>query len=326
MFWPGINNWGVWPEGGRPWSQAFLCCLALAVVLLPVESAWAFPAITVDDLRTVGPSPEIMVAQVQVAEVPRDQDDPTPEEIAVFAPGERFPGAGSEGESRAISGTAKELPRVAIIIDDMGYHHQLGADLLALEMNLTFSFLPHAPFSREQAEQAWQQGHDILVHMPMEARDTREDPGPGTLYLADSLELLAGKVAQNLASVPHAVGINNHMGSRYTEDRSGMHQFFKLLAGQDMLFVDSLTSSASLAMETARLMGFKAARRDVFLDNVQTQEGICRQLELLVKEASTRGWAIGIGHPNEATVTALAGCQGLLLSQVRLVGIRELVR
>jgi hypothetical protein len=298
----------------------------LAVILLPVQSARAFSAITVEDLQTVGPSPEIMVAEVRVAEVPRDQHKPTSEEIALFAPGEGGSVAETEGEGRAIAGFNKELPRVAIIIDDMGYQQQLGSDLLALEMNLTFSFLPHAPFSREQAEQAWRQGHDILVHMPMEARDTMENPGPGTLYLADSQELLAGKVARNLASVPHAVGINNHMGSRYTEDKSGMHQFFKLLAGQDMLFVDSLTSSASLAMETARLMGFKAARRDVFLDNVQTQEAICRQLALLVKEASTRGWAIGIGHPNEATATALAGCRGLLRSQVRLVGIRELVR
>lgn len=274
----------------------------------------------------MGPSPEIMVAEVRVAKVSGDRDDPVAEETAVFAPAERSPVAETGGAGSATPGSDKELPRVAIIIDDMGYHHQLGSALLALEMNLTFSFLPHAPFSREQAEEAWQQGHDILVHMPMEAQDSGEDPGPGTLYLADPLEQLARKVAQNLASVPHAVGINNHMGSRYTEDKPGMRQFFKLLAGQDLLFVDSLTSSASLAMETARIMGFKAARRDVFLDNVQTEEGICRQLGLLVEEASERGWAIGIGHPNEATVAALAGCQGLLLSQVRLVGIRELVR
>ena len=326
MFWPGTNNRGGWPERGRTWSHALLCGLALLLVLLPGRCARAFSAISVEELQTVGTSPAIKVAEVQVANVPGDKDDPVFEETAVFAPEERSPGPGTEGDGSVTPGSDKELPRVAIIIDDMGYHHQLGSALLALELNLTFSFLPHAPFSREQAEQAWQQGHDILVHMPMEAQDSGEDPGPGTLYLADPLEQLSRKVAQNLASVPHAVGINNHMGSRYTQDKSGMRQFFKLLAGQDILFVDSLTSSASLAMETARIMGFKAARRDVFLDNVQTREGICRQLELLVKEASTRGWAIGIGHPNEATVTALAGCRGQLLSKVRLVGIRELVR
>jgi hypothetical protein len=105
-----------------------------------------------------------------------------------------------------------------------------------------------------------------------------------------------------------------------------MQRFFKLLAGQDLLFIDSLTSPASVAMATARAMGFKSARRHVFLDNVQTVEEVCRQLERLIAEAATRGWAIGIGHPNEATLTALARCREMLRSRVRLVSIRELVR
>lgn len=327
MFWPGTNNRGISPQGGGPWSQAvLLCCLALAVVLLPVRSALSFSSITVEDVRTVGTDPQIRVARASAPTPLVGKEDIVFEEPAVFGPGGKAPAPGTEADGCVTPGRDKELPRVAIIIDDMGHHHQLGSALLALEMNLTFSFLPHAPFSREQAEQAWQQGHDILVHMPMEAWDSGVDPGPGTLYLADPLEQLARKMAQNLATVPHAIGINNHMGSRYTEDKSAMQQFFKLLAGQNLLFVDSGTSSASVAMETARSMGFKAARRHVFLDNVQTQEDICRQLELLVKEASARGWAIGIGHPNEATLTALTGCRALLLNRVRLVGIRELVR
>ena len=311
---------------GGPWSRtAVLCWLALAIVLLPLSSARAFSSISVEDLRTVGTPPKTMIAQLS-APMPAGKDDVVFEEPSLFGPGEQAKTPGKEADGCAPADTGKELPRVAIIIDDMGHHHQLGAALLALEMNLTFSFLPQAPFSREQGKQAWQQGHDILVHMPMEALDPAWDPGPGTLYLADPLAEVARKVAQNMASVPHAVGINNHMGSRYTESEAAMRQFFKLLAGQHLLFVDSGTSSASVAMETARAMGFKAARRHVFLDNVQSQEDICRQLKQLVSEASERGWAIAIGHPNEATLTALTRCRELLQSRVRLVGIHELVR
>lgn len=326
MFWPGINNRSASPAGGS-WSRAvFLCCLALGVALLPVRSVRAFSSITVEDLRTVGAYPAMRVAQVRVPLVAPAKDNFVFEEPAVFGPRARPQPAASDPDGRAASGNTKELPRVAIIIDDMGYHRQLGADLLALEMNLTFSFLPHAPFSREQGEQAWRQGHDILVHMPMEPLDPAWDPGPGTLYITDPVEQLSLKVAQNLASVPHAVGINNHMGSRFTGDGAAMQRFFKLLAGQNLLFVDSLTSPESVAMATAQAMGFKSARRHVFLDNVQTQEDICRQLERLIREASTRGWAIGIGHPNEATLAALTRCREMLQSRVRLVGIRELVR
>ncbi|MHB8809614.1 MAG: divergent polysaccharide deacetylase family protein [Desulfobulbaceae bacterium] len=326
MCWPGTNKKGAAPEAAR-WSRAAVFCgLALALVLLPVSSCRAFSAITVEDLRTLGSSPEIRVAQVRVPMRPAGKENFVFEEPWLFGPeGQPLP-SGAEADGCAVPNDGKELPRVAIIIDDMGHHHRLGADLLGLELNLTFSFLPHAPFSRELAEQARQQGHDILVHMPMEPLDPAWDPGPGTLYLADPLEEIARKVAQNLSSVPHAVGINNHMGSRYTGDEAAMRQFFKLLSGQDLLFIDSGTSSASVAMETARAMGFKSARRHVFLDNVQSQEDICRQLKQLVTEARKRGWAIGIGHPNEATLTALTSCREMLQEQVRLVGIHELVR
>ncbi|HER63611.1 MAG TPA: divergent polysaccharide deacetylase family protein, partial [Desulfobacteraceae bacterium] len=93
----------------------------------------------------------------------------------------------------------EELPRIAIIIDDMGHHQQVGEELLDLDMNLTFSFLPHAPFTSGQAERARQLGRDILLHMPMEPRDPRWDPGPGALYLDATVESIVLAVEDNLA-------------------------------------------------------------------------------------------------------------------------------
>jgi len=220
----------------------------------------------------------------------------------------------------------KELPRIAIIIDDMGYHQQIGKDLLGLDLNLTFSFLPHAPFTAEQESLAWQKGHDILVHMPMQPKDSQWDPGPGTLYLDSSVSELSMTIRENLESVPHAIGANNHMGSSFTADRLSMHLFLGQLRNEGLFFVDSLTTPESIGAEEAGKMGIKAGRRQVFLDNVQTEEDICRQLKELIAYARRHGSAIGIGHPNRATYMALTRCRDMLLKQVRVVGVHELVQ
>jgi len=218
-----------------------------------------------------------------------------------------------------------ELPRIAIIIDDMGYHQKMGEELLELDLNLTFSFLPQAPFTKEQEERAWKMGSDILVHMPMEPQDSTFNPGPGALYLDAPVESISDTVEDNLTHVPHAIGVNNHMGSKFTADRQAMHEVLLVVQEKGLFFVDSLTASESLGADEARKMGIKSASRHVFLDNSQTQEDICRQLKRLVAYAKKHGAGIAIGHPNRATVNALKLCRELLLKQVRVVGIHELV-
>ena len=222
--------------------------------------------------------------------------------------------------------SSDQLPRVAILIDDMGYHKEIGDKLLALDMNLTFSFLPGAPHTLEQEERAWQKGREILVHMPMEARDPAWDPGPGALFLSYSGERIRRLVEENLKAVPHAVGSNNHMGSRFTEDAGAMREVLGVLKQQGMFFVDSYTTSKSTGLELERSMGIPTARRHVFLDNVKDSSKVCTQLEQLVALARKKGWAIGIGHPNQATLQALTSCRKQLLRHVRIVGVSALVR
>lgn len=217
-------------------------------------------------------------------------------------------------------------PKVAIIIDDMGYHQKIGNSLLALDMNLTFSFLPRAPFTLEQEEQAWQQGRDILVHMPMEARDSAWDPGPGALYLKFSPQKIRATVSENLEAVPHAIGSNNHMGSRFTENRAAMHEVLSVLKQRGLFFIDSYTTAQSTGLDEAGKMGIPTARRHVFLDNIREQDKICRQLEQLVALAKKNGWAIGIGHPNQATLNALTRCRERLLENVDIVSVHTLVK
>ncbi len=217
------------------------------------------------------------------------------------------------------------LPMVAIIIDDMGYHQKIGNELLALPMNLTFSFLPAAPFTPELEEKAFQAGRVVLLHQPMEPKGKEWDPGPGAMLIGQSKEEQKRLFAANLKAVPHAVGVNNHMGSLYTEDREAMDAFMQLLQEHGLFFVDSFTSADSQGLMAARAAGVSTARRHVFLDNVHSPDKVCEQLKKLVQSADENGWAIGIGHPNEATLSALTNCRGKLLKRIRLVSAQELL-
>jgi len=217
------------------------------------------------------------------------------------------------------------LPLVAIIIDDMGYHKEIGNKLLALPINVTYSFLAAAPHTTELEEKAFQAGRAILLHLPMEPKSKEWDPGPGALLLGQSKEEQKRLFYQNIQAVPHAVGVNNHMGSLYTEDRAAMDDLMELVREQGLFFVDSFTTAKSQGLAAATAAGVLTARRHIFLDNVHSQDKICEQLQKLVKSAEENGWAIGIGHPNEATLAALTNCRGKLLKRVRLVSVQELL-
>lgn len=215
---------------------------------------------------------------------------------------------------------------MAIIIDDMGYNQLVGRLLVQLADNLTFSFLPEAPHTRELAEQAFLAGRTILVHLPMEPKDHSWNPGAEALLVGDTEEGIRRKMAGMLAAVPHAIGANNHMGSRFTEHRTGMHGAISALKEQAFFFVDSYTTAASRGLATARQLGVPATRRHVFLDNVQDPAHICAQLGQLALLARQQGHAVGIGHPNQAMVTALGRCGRDTLQDIDMVGVQQLVR
>lgn len=218
------------------------------------------------------------------------------------------------------------LPQIAIIIDDMGHHERLGNKLLELQLNLTYSFLPHAPFTAQQELIAYEKGRDVMVHLPMEAKDPTWNPGIGALFLKESPEQLSQLTTALLERVPHAMGANNHMGSLFTENRAAMEQVLLAVKAKHFYYIDSYTTAESTGLDQAKKMGIPTARRHVFLDNVHDREKICKQIELLVRMAKEKGWAIGIGHPNEATLLALTHCKDKLLREVELVGAHALVR
>jgi hypothetical protein len=193
-------------------------------------------------------------------------------------------------------------------------------------MNLTFSFLPNGPNSANQAQAAWKLGRDVLLHLPLEPTDPTWDLGPGGLYVAMTKEKLQTTFTRNLAIVPMAIGINNHMGSLFTENETAMRTLLEVIRANDLFFLDSVTSSKSVGYNLARAMGIKTARRHIFLDNDHENKKLSGQLMKLMAMAEEHGWAIGLAHPYPSTLAALKEHADLLETRVRLVGISELVR
>ncbi len=219
----------------------------------------------------------------------------------------------------------KKDGRVAIIIDDIGYKKSIAEQLLDLDMNITFSFLPFGPHTAVLQQKVGERGCDILLHLPMEPKNLKYDPGPGALYLKMSKSQIGDTFKKDLASVPIAIGLNNHMGSRFSEDRKAMGYLMELIKERDLFFVDSLTSAGSVGYELAGKTGIKAGKRAVFLDNEQDKKKIKKQFDVLIRLARKNGSAIGIGHPYPATVAALSEYRDTLRENVTLVPVHSLV-
>ncbi|MFH7326384.1 divergent polysaccharide deacetylase family protein [Desulfurivibrio sp. C05AmB] len=218
-----------------------------------------------------------------------------------------------------------DLPQVALIIDDMGYRPATERQLLALDLKLTFSFIPFTPHKEEMLNLARQHSREILLHLPLEAENEKWNDIAGLLRTTmEQAEIRAGFRAA-LDEVPTAVGVNNHLGSRFTADPEAMNRLLAALAETELFFLDSRTTGASVATAAAARHGVPFLRRDLFLDNERDETKIAAQLEKLIAIASERGWAVGIAHPYPVTLRVLQQEGPALQKRVRLVSLRELL-
>lgn len=219
-----------------------------------------------------------------------------------------------------------ELPKVAIIIDDMGHHERLGEELLEFSIELNYSFLPFAPYTKRLENLAYLAGKTILLHLPLQPKLTRWNPGPGAIFLDDEPEVQSAKFVKCLGETPHATGVNNHMGSLYTENSSAMTRLLEEISSRSLFFVDSYTTAGSVGLAIAQELEVKSARRNVFLDNVLSEEKICGQFEKLVDVAEKQGWGIGIAHPHHITVKAISTCGDMFKERVQYVSVKEVLK
>ncbi|WP_111641384.1 divergent polysaccharide deacetylase family protein [Marinimicrobium alkaliphilum] len=194
--------------------------------------------------------------------------------------------------------------RLSIIIDDVGYSAANGERTLQLPEAVTLAVLPHTPHGARLARAAHARGQEVMLHIPMsnnlnlplDAGGLDQDMDYATFMVA---------LREGLASIPHVVGVNNHMGSRLTEEATPMGWLMTELFERNLYFIDSRTSARSQAQDQAHRYGVPHNRRDVFLDNIRDPELIAVQLELAFKLAEHRGSAIAIGHPYPETLAVL---------------------
>jgi polysaccharide deacetylase 2 family uncharacterized protein YibQ len=195
--------------------------------------------------------------------------------------------------------------RLAVIIDDVGYNRSKARAFLGLGVPLTFSILPQVPYSARLAEDIHHAGHEIMLHQPMQPHSSVIDPGPGALYVQHTRSEMEEIIQQNLAELPFACGVNNHMGSLFTESRPCVSDMLDIFRQQSLFFVDSFTSSHSVAFRMARELNMVTAYRNVFIDNDLQADAIYRQLLEAKRRALKTGSAIAIGHPRPETVQVL---------------------
>jgi uncharacterized protein len=196
-------------------------------------------------------------------------------------------------------------PRIAIVIDDMGIDRKRSQRALTLKAPVTFAYLPYAHGVAEQVRKAHTAGHEILVHLPMEPSSETIDPGPNAMLSGLTPEVLAERLAWNLSQFDGFVGVNNHMGSRFTSDAATMRPVLEELNRRGLLFLDSRTAPNTVGFRMARDLGMPALQRDVFLDNTDNHDAVAKQLSETEQQASKYGQAIAIGHPRDATLDML---------------------
>lgn len=221
----------------------------------------------------------------------------------------------------------KKLPKVAIIIDDIGYDRKIAENFLNLDVVLTFSLLPHSLFQDKIARKAHEKGIEIMLHLPLEPLEYPSvDPGPGALLTSMSPDELIIQLNKNLEAIPFIKGVNNHMGSKMTTSSTQMYQIFSILKKRNLFFIDSLTTSESLCKPSARLLQLPFAQRDVFIDHIQEPDFIRKQINLLIRIADKHGEAIGIAHPHVITYNILRELLPELQKKVQLVPASQIVR
>jgi len=215
---------------------------------------------------------------------------------------------------------SNQLPRVAIIIDDLGYNPSIVDKFLDLGAVLTFSVLPYSPYQNKIAGKVKDRGFELMLHLPMEPREfPRIDPGRGALLTAMTPDELIRRLITDLRTIPDIKGVNNHMGSRLTAEADRMNQVFSVLKKRGLYFIDSRTTSDTRSDQSARLFKLPFGQRDVFLDHIQEPQHIEKQIRKLIRYAEIHGEAIGIGHPHSVTYRTLRKLLPELKSKVVLV-------
>jgi len=299
----------------------------LAIVLLAIGIYW------------------MMTSSAPPPQPPRHTETSSPQDRKTYlpaAPAAPAPAATREGDGRYPNETAteeggkKKAPKdqdraqgqLAVIIDDMGSNLQQARALAGIGLPMTFSIIPGLRSDRDVAGFAARSGIETMIHIPMQPKGwpQRRLEANGLLLSMDETAIRE-HLGEYAHQIPTAIGVNNHMGSEFTEHEDKMRVVLEMLKGRGLFFIDSVTTPRTVGQRLAREMGVKTGKRDVFLDNEQNSAYISGQLAKAVRMAKKNGSAIVICHPHEATIATLAETLPTLAGQgITLVPVSQLVR
>ncbi|GAB5468984.1 MAG: hypothetical protein Kilf2KO_20140 [Rhodospirillales bacterium] len=298
LSWPEQNPQATLKADSRPAKVAATQAAAAPAKPAPVTAK-----------ATAAPAKTPTKTQAQTRQVEAAAPEPAPVELAVAPPAAKPKATGLPAWKRfSASHAAKPgQPKIAIVLDDLGPNKARSRRAAALPGPLTLAYLPYAEELPALTAAARGRGHELLIHMPMEPQNLAgNNPGRNALLTSLKPPELERRLQWALGRFPGYVGINNHMGSAFTADLTGMTQVMEQLSERGLLFLDSVTSAASKGTKAAKAVGVPTIGRDIFLDHGGDDSGlVLKQLAKLEALAKRQGYAIAIGHPHDGTLTAL---------------------
>ena len=216
-------------------------------------------------------------------------------------------------------------PKISIVIDDLGDNSIIAKKLLSLPVTMTAAILPKTPHAKKISHFASEKGHEVIMHLPMEAFSRPDLLGPGALLSNMDKQTFLSQFEENMASIPNLIGFNNHMGSLLTEDKEKMQWLMDHARINALYFLDSKTSEDSIAQDIAAENGIPSIGRDIFLDHNSAKITIEGQFEKLKKIAIKSGQVVVICHPYPETLAFLEENIEDLKQEFLLVGLSELL-
>ncbi len=254
------------------------------------------------------PTPPAVIDSRPIPQEP--QPAPAPNLEPTPLPAEPGPAVSTAGEPAWLKNAVASVdpgnrPMIAIVLDDVGATPGDVPGALGLPGPITLSIMTYASNASKIAAEAHRTGHEIMVHVPMEPINRDADPGPNALLVNLDAAEIAKRLDWGLAQFPGYVGINNHMGSKFTQNAPGMRVVLEQLKARGLLFLDSRTIANSVGDALAAELGVTHLQRDVFLDDVIDAADIMKELARTEAIARKHGVAIAIGHPHRDTVAAL---------------------
>ena len=302
-------------------AMAALIIAAPAAPALPATSEAADPAVASNapagaDREDLGPIIASLTGEGAVAPAASRSEATAPaiaEPAPVEQPALEMPAAAIPTPSGTPAWLAYAVPApepvgramIAIVLDDVGLNRANAERAIELPAPITLSFMTYAEDLPQQAAEARRLGHELMLHVPMEPLDQGVDAGPDVLGVGLPPEEIRRRLAWGLDRMTGYVGINNHMGSRFTRSLAGMAVVMQELRRRGLLFLDSKTIDDSVGDRVATEYGVPHVDRDIFLDNDMDSGAVDQMLLELERVARERGYAIGIGHPHPGTLDAL---------------------